>query len=100
MHVLGRDAVGELVEVRLADVRVPALLQPCDRLGRPLRDVVGEDDRPGGVLVSDQDWQNDPSHNPELARRNLIWGWSLFALFWALFAGTVVVAMLYLAVSD
>jgi hypothetical protein len=50
--------------------------------------------------VTDHDWQNDPSQNRDLARRNLVWGWSLFALFWALFAGTVIVAMIYLAVAD
>ena len=31
----------------------------------------------------------------ELARRNLRFGWSLFALFWLLFFGTVLVAVLY-----
>ena len=46
------------------------------------------------------EWLNDPAHNPALARRNLVWGWSLFALFMALFAGTIVVAMIYLAVAD
>lgn len=32
----------------------------------------------------------------ELARRNLRFGWALFLLFWLLFAGTVLVAVLYL----
>lgn len=32
----------------------------------------------------------------DLARRNLRYGWALFALFWLLFLGTVVVALLYL----
>jgi hypothetical protein len=32
----------------------------------------------------------------ELARRNLRFGWALFGLFWLLFAGTAVVALLYL----
>ncbi len=32
----------------------------------------------------------------ELARRNLRFGWALFALFWLLFFGTVIVAVLYL----
>ena len=32
----------------------------------------------------------------ELARRNLRFGWALFALFWVIFAGTVLVAVLYL----
>ena len=32
----------------------------------------------------------------ELARRNLRFGWALFLLFLLLFAGTVIVAVLYL----
>ena len=32
----------------------------------------------------------------ELARRNLLFGWALFFLFWILFAGTIVIAVLYL----
>ena len=32
----------------------------------------------------------------ELARRNLRFGWALFGLFWLLFAGTAIVALLYL----
>ena len=32
----------------------------------------------------------------ELARKNLMWGWSLFGLFLVLFAGTVGVAFVYL----
>jgi hypothetical protein len=32
----------------------------------------------------------------ELAHRNLVWGWALFALFCALFGGTVLVALAYL----
>ena len=32
-----------------------------------------------------------------LARKNNLWGWALFALFLVLFAGTFVVALLYLA---
>ena len=32
----------------------------------------------------------------ELAGRNLRFGWALFALFWLIFAGTVIVAVLYL----
>ena len=32
----------------------------------------------------------------ELARRNLRYGWALFALFWLLFLGTVILALLYL----
>ncbi len=34
--------------------------------------------------------------NPELARRNLRFGWALFELFWLSFAGTILVAVLYL----
>jgi len=34
--------------------------------------------------------------DPDLARRNLRFGWALFALFWLLFAGTAIVAVLYL----
>jgi hypothetical protein len=32
----------------------------------------------------------------ELARKNMAWGWALFALFCALFGGTVLVAAAYL----
>jgi hypothetical protein len=32
----------------------------------------------------------------ELARKNMRWGWALFALFWVLFAGTVGIAYVYL----
>jgi hypothetical protein len=35
--------------------------------------------------------------DPELAQRNTRLGWLLFALFWVLFAGTIGVAILYLA---
>ena len=35
----------------------------------------------------------------ELARKNMVWGWSLFLLFLVLAAGTVVVAFIYLAVD-
>ena len=41
--------------------------------------------RPGVLLM-----------NPELARRNLRFGWALFVLFWLIFAGTILVAVLYL----
>ena len=50
--------------------------------------------------MSDQEWRNDPTTNPELARRNMIWCWGILALFVVLFAGTVVVALIYLAVAD
>ncbi len=32
----------------------------------------------------------------ELERKNLRFGWALFGLFWLLFLGTAVVALLYL----
>jgi len=32
----------------------------------------------------------------DLKRRNLRFGWALFALFWVLFLGTILVAVLYL----
>ena len=35
----------------------------------------------------------------ELARRNMRWGWALFALFWVLCGGTVGVAYIYLWLS-
>ena len=35
--------------------------------------------------------------DPELARKNARLGWLLFGAFWLLFAGTVGVALLYLA---
>jgi len=35
----------------------------------------------------------------ELERRNLLWGYGLFILFLLLFAGTVAVAFIYLAVD-
>ena len=39
----------------------------------------------------------DPSDTArELARKNLVWGWALFAVFCALFGGTVLVAAAYL----
>ena len=42
----------------------------------------------------------DPvEHTPEVVRKNLILGWALFALFVALFGGTIAVAFIYLAVD-
>ena len=35
--------------------------------------------------------------DPELASRNVRFGWLLFALFWLFFAGTIAVAFIYLA---
>ena len=43
---------------------------------------------------------NDPEANPALARKNTVFGWALFGVFVLLFAGTVVVALAYLAVVD
>ncbi len=37
--------------------------------------------------------------DPELARRNLRLGWALFGVFVLLFAGTVAVAFVYLALD-
>ncbi len=34
--------------------------------------------------------------SPELKRKNLLFGWALFGVFVLLFAGTAVVALLYL----
>jgi hypothetical protein len=36
---------------------------------------------------------------PELERRNMILGWALFGVFVLLFAGTVGIAFLYLALD-
>ena len=36
---------------------------------------------------------------PELERKNLVLGWLLFGVFVVLFAGTVAVAFLYLALD-
>ena len=36
----------------------------------------------------------------ELARKNILFGLALFAVFVLLFAGTVVVALIYLSVAD
>jgi hypothetical protein len=42
VRVVARDAVGKLVQVRLADVHVPGGLEPSDRLGGAVGHVVGE----------------------------------------------------------
>jgi hypothetical protein len=34
-----------------------------------------------------------------VARKNAAWGWALFGLFWLLFGGTVLVALVYLWLS-
>ena len=36
----------------------------------------------------------------ELARKNLVLGWALFGVFLLILVGTVLVALLYLAVAD
>jgi hypothetical protein len=35
-------------------------------------------------------------NDSELARKNLRFGWAIFGLFWLLFLGTLLVALLYL----
>jgi hypothetical protein len=42
---------------------------------------------------------NDPNVNPELARANMRFGFVLLGVFVLLFAGTVGVAFIYLAVA-
>ncbi len=37
--------------------------------------------------------------DPQTARKNMILGWALFGVFVLLFAGTVLVAFVYLAVA-
>ena len=39
-------------------------------------------------------------HEPEVNRRNMIWGLALLGLFILLAVGTLVVALIYNAVSD
>ena len=42
----------------------------------------------------------DPADNEAaIARKNIVWGWALFGLFWVLFGGTVLVAFIYLWLS-
>ena len=38
-------------------------------------------------------------HDAELDRRNMAWGWALLAVFLAIFAGTIAVAFIYLALD-
>jgi hypothetical protein len=45
VRVLGGDSVGELVQVRLAGVRIAGGLEQPNRLGGLARDVVGEERR-------------------------------------------------------
>jgi hypothetical protein len=42
---------------------------------------------------------DEPLTPEELARKNMLWGWALFGLFWVLFGGTVGVALIYLWLS-
>jgi hypothetical protein len=42
---------------------------------------------------------HEPPEPEALARKNLVFGLVLFGIFWLLFAGTVVVALIYLAVD-
>ena len=37
--------------------------------------------------------------DPEIERKNVAWGWAMFALFVVLFAATIAVAFIYLAVE-
>jgi hypothetical protein len=81
VRVLRGDAVGELVQVRLADVRVAGGLEPDDGLGGAVGDVVGEDDRPVGrdepgrveeVLDREPDserWLGGPCEKDPVGRR-------------------------------
>jgi hypothetical protein len=39
---------------------------------------------------------SEPENELELHRRNLRFGWALFGLFVLLFAGTILIALLYL----
>jgi len=38
----------------------------------------------------------DPALHPDIAHKNLVWGWSLFGLFVVLFAGTMLIGLAYL----
>lgn len=38
--------------------------------------------------------------DPETQRKNMVLGWALFALFLAIFAATIGVAFLYLAIAE
>ena len=45
--------------------------------------------------------EHDPLEiTPETARKNVLWGLALFGFVVLLFAGTILVALLYLAVAD
>ena len=42
---------------------------------------------------------HEPIVSPEVARKNLRWGWALFALFLLLFGATVGIAYIWLWLS-
>jgi hypothetical protein len=50
-----------------------------------------QDPSPPETLVEPADVSD-----PELERKNILWGWALFGLFLLLFAGTVGIAFIYL----
>ena len=54
--------------------------------------------RPPETMHGPRDSELAAEH--ELARKNMAFGWALFALALALFAGSVIVAFIYLAVGD
>lgn len=41
----------------------------------------------------------EPLISPEVARKNMVWGWALLGLFLLLFGGTVLVAYVWLWLS-
>ena len=43
---------------------------------------------------------NDPYENPELARKNLRWGFALLGVFLLLALGTLAVGLVYLALVE
>ena len=50
--------------------------------------------------MDDPIWTNDAAADEaEVARKNLRWAWALFGVFWLLFGGTVLVALVYLWLS-
>ena len=42
---------------------------------------------------------HEPVVTPEVARKNMVWGWALFVLFLVLFGATVGVAYIWLWLS-
>ena len=55
-----------------------------------MAELLPEEPLPGTLVDATDITEHD------IARKNIIWGWALFGLFWALFGGTVVVALVYL----